>query len=96
VNKLYLFGYFISLCTGEVQSKQPIKAKKAMDEIRRLERTTEQMIDLLTKIKAENNALKNKLEELTSEKSLLMQKNDQAKTRLESMISRLKTLEQTA
>lgn len=67
-----------------------------MDEIRRLERTTEQMIDLLTKIKAENNALKNKLEELTSEKSLLMQKNDQAKTRLESMISRLKTLEQTA
>ena len=81
---------------GEVQSKQPIKAKKAMDEIRRLERTTEQMIDLLTKIKAENNALKNKLEELTSEKSLLMQKNDQAKTRLESMISRLKTLEQTA
>ncbi len=67
-----------------------------MDEIRRLERTTEQMIDLLNKVKAENNALKNKLEELTSEKSLLMQKNDQAKTRLESMISRLKTLEQTA
>ncbi|MCX7553770.1 TIGR02449 family protein [Marinicella sp. S1101] len=67
-----------------------------MDEIRRLERTTEQMIDLLTKIKAENHALKNKLEELTNEKSLLMQKNDQAKTRLESMISRLKTLEQTA
>lgn len=81
---------------GDVHSKQPIKAKKAMDEIRRLERTTEQMIDLLTKIKAENHALKNKLEELTNEKSLLMQKNDQAKTRLESMISRLKTLEQTA
>ena len=54
------------------------------------------MIDLLTKTKAENKALKNKLEELTHEKSLLMQKNDQAKTRLESMISRLKTLEQTA
>lgn len=67
-----------------------------MDEIRRLERTTEQMIDLLNKVKAENKALKSKLEELTNEKSLLMQKNDQAKTRLESMISRLKTLEQTA
>lgn len=67
-----------------------------MDEIRRLERTSEQLLDLLNKIKAENNALKNKLDELTSEKSLLMQKNDQAKTRLESMISRLKTLEQTA
>lgn len=67
-----------------------------MDDIKLLERTTDQMIDLLTKIKAENNALKNKLEELTHEKSQLMQKNDQAKTRLESMISRLKTLEQTA
>lgn len=67
-----------------------------MDEIRRLERTTEQMLELLAKIKAENNALKNKLDELSNEKSLLMQKNDQAKTRLESMISRLKTLEQTA
>ena len=67
-----------------------------MDDIKLLERTTDQMIDLLTKTKAENKALKNKLEELTHEKSLLMQKNDQAKTRLESMISRLKTLEQTA
>ncbi len=67
-----------------------------MDDIKLLERTTDQMIDLLNKIKAENKALKNKLEELTHEKSQLMQKNDQAKTRLESMISRLKTLEQTA
>lgn len=67
-----------------------------MDDIKLLERSTDQMIDLLAKIKAENSALKNKLEELTHEKSQLMQKNDQAKTRLESMISRLKTLEQTA
>jgi cell division protein ZapB len=67
-----------------------------MDDIKLLERSTDQMIDLLTRIKAENKALKNKLEELTYEKSQLMQKNDQAKTRLESMISRLKTLEQTA
>lgn len=67
-----------------------------MDDIRLLERTTDQMIDLLAKIRAENHALKNKLAELTMEKSLLMQKNDQAKNRLESMISRLKTLEQTA
>ncbi|MGJ8663177.1 MAG: TIGR02449 family protein [Marinicella sp.] len=67
-----------------------------MDDIRLLERTTDQMIDLLAKTRAENNALKNKLAELTNEKSLLMQKNDQAKNRLESMISRLKSLEQTA
>ena len=63
-----------------------------MDDIKLLEQTTDQIIDLLTKVKAENKALQNKLEELTQEKSQLMQKNDQAKTRLESMISRLKTL----
>lgn len=67
-----------------------------MEDMRDLERKADQLIDLLTKIKAENKALRSKLDELTNEKSLLMQKNDQAKTRLESMISRLKTLEQTA
>ncbi len=67
-----------------------------MEDMRDLERKADQLIDLLAKIKAENKALRSKLDELTNEKSLLMQKNDQAKTRLESMISRLKTLEQTA
>ena len=67
-----------------------------MDDIKQLEKTIDHLIVFLDRIKAENNALKNKLEELSQEKSLLMQKNDQAKNRLESMISRLKTLEQTA
>lgn len=67
-----------------------------MEDIKQLEKTIDHLVVFLDKIKAENNALKNKLEELTHEKSLLMQKNDQAKNRLESMITRLKTLEQTA
>jgi cell division protein ZapB len=67
-----------------------------MEDIKQLEKTIDHLIVFLDRIKAENNALKNKLEELSQEKSLLMQKNDQAKNRLESMISRLKTLEQTA
>ena len=67
-----------------------------MEDVKQLEKTIDHLIVFLDRIKAENNALKNKLEELSQEKSLLMQKNDQARTRLESMISRLKTLEQTA
>lgn len=67
-----------------------------MEDIRQLENTAEQLLTFLDKIKAENNALKNKLEELSQEKAVLMQKNDQAKNRLESMITRLKSLEQTA
>lgn len=54
------------------------------------------MLAFVDKVKAENNALKNKLDELSQEKAVLMQKNDQAKNRLESMITRLKSLEQTA
>jgi len=67
-----------------------------MEEIKQLEKTIDHLVTFLDRIKAENSALKDKLEELTHEKSLLMQKNDQAKNRLESMITRLKTLEQTA
>ena len=67
-----------------------------MEDIKQLEKTIDHLIVFLDRIKAENNALKNKLEELTHDKSLLMQKNDQAKNRLESMITRLKNLEQTA
>lgn len=70
--------------------------RKHMEDIKQLENTAEQLLTFLDKIKAENNALKNKLEELSQEKAVLMQKNDQAKNRLESMITRLKSLEQTA
>ncbi|MCB1583707.1 MAG: TIGR02449 family protein [Marinicella sp.] len=67
-----------------------------MDDIKHLERTIDNMLAFLDKTKAENLALRNKLEELSQEKASLMQKNDQAKNRLESMITRLKSLEQTA
>ncbi len=95
MNKLYLFSERESAVVDHARILITYLALK-MDDIRVLERTTDQLIDLLNKIKAENKALRNKLDELSTEKSLLMQKNDQAKTRLESMISRLKTLEQTA
>lgn len=65
-----------------------------LDEISSLEGTINAAIELISLYGNENTALKHKMESLTLEKSLLLQKNDQAKNRLESMISRLKTLEQ--
>ena len=67
---------------------------KYLDEITSLEETINSAIELIEKYGIENTALKQKMESLTFEKSLLLQKNDQAKTRLESMITRLKSLEQ--
>lgn len=65
-----------------------------LEEITSLEDTINSAIELINRYENENTALKNKMESLTLEKSLLLQKNDQAKNRLESMISRLKSLEQ--
>lgn len=67
-----------------------------MEEIKILEQSVVLMINRLKKAQSENKALQDRLDELLLEKSHLMKKNDQAKTRLESMISRLKNLEQTA
>ncbi|MCF6287604.1 MAG: TIGR02449 family protein [Proteobacteria bacterium] len=65
-----------------------------LEEISSLGATINSAIELINRYENENTALKQKMESLVSEKSILMQKNDQARTRLESMISRLKSLEQ--
>jgi cell division protein ZapB len=65
-----------------------------LEEITSLEDTVSSAIELIHRYEIENTALKQKMESLTLEKSFLLQKNDQAKTRLESMITRLKSLEQ--
>lgn len=67
---------------------------KYLEEMSSLEETIQSAIELIDRYQVENVALKQKMESLTHEKSLLLQKNDQAKNRLESMITRLKTLEQ--
>ncbi len=74
----------------------PVQQIRIMKDIQRLETSVNQLLEAFQKCQAENELLKDKLLTLNSEKLQLMQKNDQAKNRLESMISRLKTLEQSA
>ena len=65
-----------------------------LEEISSLEQTIASAIDLINRYETENKALRQKMDSLANEKSALLKKNDQAKSRLESMISRLKSLEQ--
>ena len=65
-----------------------------LDEINSLAETISTAVELIKRYENENVALKHKMESLSLEKTLLLQKNDQAKNRLESMITRLKSLEQ--
>lgn len=70
------------------------QANTYSDDIELLEKTIQQAVELISKYKNENLALKQRMDILAQEKTQLMQKNDQAKSRLESMINRLKSLEQ--
>jgi cell division protein ZapB len=65
-----------------------------LDEINSLAETINTAVELIKRYENENSALKQKMESLSIEKTVLLQKNDQAKNRLESMITRLKSLEQ--
>ncbi|MGA8276946.1 MAG: TIGR02449 family protein [Rhodanobacteraceae bacterium] len=54
----------------------------------------DQLIDLCRRLQEENRSLRHSQEHLASERAQLMVKNEQARSRVEAMIGRLKSLEQ--
>jgi cell division protein ZapB len=65
-------------------------------EFRRLERRVDELVATIAQIKEENYTLRQRNESLTSERGVLMQKNEQVKARVEAMIGRLKSMEHGA
>ncbi len=59
----------------------------------RLEQQVRELIDLTTTLSRENQALRNQQHNWTSERAKLIEKNELAESRVESMITRLKALE---
>ena len=53
-----------------------------------------QLVEVARKLDAENQALKSVQAQLLDERAVLSGKNDQARVRIEAMISRLKAMEQ--
>ena len=66
---------------------------KTEQEIINLEHRIDQLIEICNRLQTENKALRNKHANLASERSELIHKNELAKHRIESMIMRLKTME---
>lgn len=58
-----------------------------------LERQVHELIDLTTTLARENKALRTQQSNWTGERAKLIEKNELAKSRVESMITRLKALE---
>lgn len=65
-------------------------------DLRALEVRVEELIRICTQLKDENKTLRAQEQVLLSERDTLASKTDQAKTRVEEMIVRLKRLEDNA
>jgi|TARA_B110000977_G_C11050449_1_gene482099 cell division protein ZapB len=63
------------------------------EELNRLERQVDNLIALVHLLGTENKALKTQQSNWTVERAKLIEKNELAKNRVESMIGRLKALE---
>ena len=62
--------------------------------ITKLERQIDELIALCDKLKDENNLLKNRQDLLVEERARLIEKAELARNRVESMLVRLKAMEQ--
>ncbi len=58
-----------------------------------LEARVDELIRTIDGLKSENTALRSQQENLINERSILIEKTEQARTRIESMISRLRAME---
>ena len=67
--------------------------KDTSTELKDLEAKLDTLIDSFDSIKIENNHLKSKQDELVKDKAKLLEKTTIARTRVEAMISRLKSME---
>ncbi|THB72018.1 MAG: TIGR02449 family protein [Gammaproteobacteria bacterium] len=63
------------------------------NEITVLEEKVKSLTTLCTKLSEENKSLRISQQSLNSERAALLEKNNQAKSRVEAMIRRLKTME---
>lgn len=64
------------------------------DEVRALAERVDQLLALCVRLSEENRSLKVSQEALAAERANLLAKNEQARSRVEAMIARLKSLEQ--
>lgn len=64
-------------------------------ELKRLEERLQEVLDLCGRLQEENLSLRESQEQLVAEKAGLVQRNEQVKSRVEHIITRLKSLEQS-
>ena len=72
-------------------------SKSTLDlELKRLERRLDELVVVVTQLKDENRALRQRQDALSAERATLLAKNEQVRARVEAMIGRLKSMESGA
>ena len=64
------------------------------DELKRLEKRLDELVQICKKLHTENQSLKQRQDSIAEERANLIQKNEQVRARVEAMIGRLKAMEQ--
>ncbi len=70
-------------------------AKLFESELRRLEKRLDELVVITNQLKDENRSLRERQDNLIYARAGLVQKNDQGRSRVESIITRLKAMEQS-
>jgi cell division protein ZapB len=65
-------------------------------DLKEISTRVDRLVELCQRLSEENRSLRHSQEQLANERSALLAKNEQARTRVEAMIARLKSLEQNA
>lgn len=70
-----------------------VDGKRESLDLGALERRVDELIRTVETLKTENSALRVQQDNLINERAVLIEKTEQARTRIESMISRLRAME---
>jgi cell division protein ZapB len=65
-------------------------------ELKRLEKRVDDLCSVIVQLKDENRALRQRHDAMHTERTALLQKNEQVRARVEAMIGRLKSMEHGA
>lgn len=65
-------------------------------ELHKLEIRLDELVSSIENLKKENRSLRDQQDSMVTERAGLIEKNEMAKTRVEAMINRLKSMEQGA
>ena len=84
IDPYYLPNYSVDMDSLEQTDK----------DLERLEKQLRNLLTQIEKLREENQSLHTRQEALVSERASLVAKNDEARTKVEAMINRLKGLEQ--